>query len=317
MLVPLHLSFTESGAATMTATSTVTRRRIFELLGAATLAATTPPHGRAADDKKGRKVLFFTKSAGFEHDPVKRNGANPSLSEITLTGIGKRHGFEVVATKDGRVFDGDLAPYDAFFFFTTGDLTERGTDATPPMSMHGKTALLAAIRGGKGFIGVHSASDTFHSTGGQFETQEEPDPYIAMLGGEFISHGNQQEARVRVADPKFPGLHGSGEDFKIKEEWYSLKNFAKDIHVLLVLETDGMQDAEYRRPPFPLAWVRGEGKGRVYFNAMGHRDDVWTSERFQEMLAGAVAWATGAAEAELTANMSKVTPQAGVMPPEN
>src|SRR5207245_4575149 len=67
----------------------------------------------------------------------------------------------------------------------------------------------------------------------------------------------------------------------------ALPIFAKDIHVLLVLETDGMQDSEYRRPRFPLAWARSEGKGRVYFNAMGHREDVWTSERFQEMLAGA------------------------------
>jgi type 1 glutamine amidotransferase len=137
-----------------------------------------------------------------------------------------------------------------------------------------------------------------------------------MLGGEFISHGRQQEARVEVVDPKFPGLLGSGERFRITEEWYSLKNFAKDIHVLLVLETKGMQDSGYSRPPFPIAWARNEGKGRVYFNAMGHREDVWTSERFQEMLAGAVAWAMSMAEAELVSNIIKVTPQAGVMPPE-
>jgi len=90
------------------------------------------------------------------------------------------------------------------------------------MSAQGKEALLAAIRAGTGFIGVHSASDTFHSKGKRFETQEQPDPYIAMLGGEFISHGSQQEARVKVVDPKFPGLQGFGENFTVKEEWYSL-----------------------------------------------------------------------------------------------
>jgi type 1 glutamine amidotransferase len=118
-----------------------------------------------------------------------------------------------------------------------------------------------------------------------------------------------------VVDPKFPGL-GSDEAFTIKEEWYSLKNFAEDIHVLLVLETGGMRGAEYKRPPFPLAWIRKEGKGRVYYNAMGHRDDVWTSERFQKMLAGAVVWAAGGTGAARVANMSRVTPQAWVMPPE-
>lgn len=60
-------------------------------------------------------------------------------------------------------------------------------------------------------------------------TQEKPDPYIAMLGGEFISHGHQQEARVKVVDSKLPGVQGAKAGFKIKAEWYSLKNFATDI----------------------------------------------------------------------------------------
>jgi type 1 glutamine amidotransferase len=57
--------------------------------------------------------------------------------------------------------------------------------------------------------------------------------------------------------------------------------------------------------------------GRVYFNAMGHREDVWMSERFQQMLAGAVTWATGAEDGGVDANISKVTPEAGAMPPKN
>ena len=54
----------------------------------------------------------------------------------------------------------------------------------------------------------------------------------------------------------------------------------------------------------------------IYYNAMGHRDDVWMSERFRQMLAGAVAWTLGAEDAALTANMSWVTPHARVIPPE-
>jgi uncharacterized protein len=149
-----------------------------------------------------------------------------------------------------------------------------------------------------------------------------PTPSIAHIGlathGRSIqigsSHGSQQEGRVKVVDTSFPGLQGWAESFTIKEEWYSLKNFSKDIHVLLVLDTDGMHDSDYRRPPYPIAWVRREGNGRVYFNAMGHRNDVWMSERFQQMLAGAIAWATGAEDAEVDANLFKVAPEAGVMP---
>jgi type 1 glutamine amidotransferase len=137
-----------------------------------------------------------------------------------------------------------------------------------------------------------------------------------MLGGEFLSHGSQQAAGVTVIDADFPGLRHAGPRFSITEEWYSLKNFASDLHVLLVLETAAMQEPEYRRPVFPLAWARHEGEGRVYYNAMGHRADVWSSAGFREMLAGAVAWVIGDAEARIAANMAEVTPQAAVLPPE-
>jgi type 1 glutamine amidotransferase len=155
------------------------------------------------------------------------------------------------------------------------------------------------------------------SNGNRFETQKQPDPYIAMLGGEFLSHGSQQEAQAKVVDPNFPGFEGLREGFNVREEWYSLKNFSQDIHVLLVLETKGMRGSEYQRPPFPIAWARNEKKGRVYFNAMGHRDEVWTSDPFRQMLAGAVVWAVGVENVAPAANMSAVTPDASVMPPEN
>jgi uncharacterized protein len=94
------------------------RRRALELLGAATFVTTTLPYAAAVNDKNKSRILFFTKSSGFEHDAVKQNGDDLSLSETTLTELGRIHGFDVVATKDGRVFDSDLTRYDAFFFFT-------------------------------------------------------------------------------------------------------------------------------------------------------------------------------------------------------
>ena len=119
---------------------TLISRRALITAGAAGLVGAALPHAGAANtrDPKKRSVLFFSKSSGFEHDPVKRQGRRPSLAEKILTEIGKRRGFDVVATKDGRVFDGDLARHDAFFFFTTGDLTQTGSDGTPPMSEIGR-----------------------------------------------------------------------------------------------------------------------------------------------------------------------------------
>lgn len=294
----------------------LSRRDTLKLLGAAAIAGSVFPLVKARpEDKPKRKILFFTKSSGFEHPVIKRKGDELGLAEKTLVDLGKKHGFDVTATKDGSVFDGDLSGYSAFFFYTTGNLLEAGNDKTPPMSAKGKEALLGLVQAGKGFLGSHCASDTFHS-GKAFEVQAKPDPYIAMLGGEFIRHGPQQEARVKVTDSKFPGLKGAGESFKIMEEWYSLKNFASDLHVVHVLETEGMNGSDYNRPPFPLSWARKHGKGRVFFTAMGHRDDVWTSPLFQEMLLGAVSWSVGDVEADIPPNLEQVAPKAGVMPPE-
>jgi uncharacterized protein len=287
-----------------------TRRQALQV-GGLTLAsgALLSRTGRGQDAAK-RKLLFFTKSAGFEHSVIKRQGDALSHAERIVTDLGSRHGFDVTATKDGTIFDGDLHQFAAFMFYTTGDLTKPGNDKQPPMSARGKEAFLDAIRNGKGFVGSHCASDTFHSQGEAWQNQEQRDPYIDMIGGEFISHGAQQEARMTVADPHFPGMQAAGEGYTMLEEWYSLKNFAPDLHVLLVNETQGMRGKDYNRPAFPATWARRHGKGRVFYTSMGHREDVWTHPIFQAILLNGLQWAAGVIEAETPPNMDRVTPHA-------
>src|SRR5262249_27547743 len=136
-------------------------------------------------------------------------------------------------TKDGRVLMDGLNKYDTFVFYTTGNLTEPGTDKNAPMTAEGKAAFLDAIKNGKGFFGFHSATDTFHTPGDRYRNAgDSADPYIKMIGGEFISHGKQQKAKMTVVDAKFPGLKAAGEGFDLMEEWYSFNNFAKDLHVI-------------------------------------------------------------------------------------
>jgi type 1 glutamine amidotransferase len=297
------------------------RRDLLRTSGAAALALGLSgfPLGwraRAADGKK-KRLLVYTRSAGFQHDVVKVKDGQPCLVDSIWTELAAKHGFEVECTKDGRVFLPEtLDKFDAFFFYTTGDLTaEKSTDGSPPMPKEGKKALLSAVAAGKGIIGSHCASDTFHSPGKSTENQDAGtmDPFIAVLGGEFISHGKQQQATMRVVDPKFPGVNGQ-HDFTLLEEWYSLKNFAPDLHVILANETKGMTDWQYERAAFPATWARLHGKGRVFYTSMGHRDDVWTNPLFQNLLLGALAWATGQAEADLTPNMRSATPKAMDLP---
>lgn len=289
----------------------IDRRDVLRTAGAAVVASAFPLHWVAAADKKKQKVLYFSRSAGFEHDAVKIKNGQPSISDRTLTELGQRHNFEVTCTKDGRVFDGDLDQYDAIAFYTSGDLTKPNKAGTPPMTPEGKKKLLDTIAAGKGFVGLHAATDSFHTPGPGNQNQTEVDPYIAMLGGEFIVHGAQQESTIRAASPKFPGVKEFGEFQKLKEEWYTLKNFAKDLHVILIEDNEGMEGDCYQRPPFPMTWARMHGKGRVFYTSFGHRDDIWTNPDVRRIICGGMAWAMGNVEVDVTPNIDKVTPKAG------
>ena len=280
--------------------SNVTRRELLKWSAAVAGSAVLARAGFGADAPPAKKVLFFTKSSGFQHSVIDRHGKDePAYAEAILTDLGKRHGFDVTCSKDGGLFTAEkLAAFDAVAFYTTGDLTTAGTDKQPPMPADGKQALLDFVAGGKGFVGIHSATDTFHSHG------TEIDPYIAMIGGEFVAHGSQQMGTVAVTDGKFPGAP-DGKGFRLTEEWYAMTHFAPDLHAILTLDTRGMKGAMYQRPPFPSTWARPHGKGRVFYTAMGHREDVWKEDRFTALLLGGLGWATGTGEVDVTPNVGK------------
>jgi uncharacterized protein len=286
------------------------RRRMLQATGAALLAPLATRLGFAAEEKN---LLFFTKSSGFEHSVIKRKGDELSHAEKVLTEIGKKNGFNVVCSKDGGMFDSDkIGKFDAFVFETTGNLLTPGTDKQPPMTEQGLDNFLKAIDSGKGFVGFHCATDTF----GQHRGMGGDDPYIKMIGGHFAGHGAQQVAKIGIADSDFPGAKafGSGKEFELNDEWYGQKYLADDLHVIYFYETDSMKGHDYERPNYPQAWARLQGKGRVFYNSMGHREDVWSNPKFQELAIAGLTWATGGSNADVTANISTVTPGYKTLP---
>ncbi len=270
-----------------------------------------------------KKILFFTKSSGYEHSVISWKKGQPSWAEGVLNELGAKNGWEFTFSKDGSKFGTEyLSQFDAVFFYTTGNLLEPGTDGQPPMTPEGKQALFDYVRAGKGFIGTHSASDTFHTDNEAnkgperyLNHGEKADPYVRFLGAEFIIHGAQQPAKNTVIDPKFPGFESVGPEFNFPEEWYSLKDFTPDIHVLTVIDSPSMTGDPYKRPPFPNTWARTEGKGRVWYTAMGHREDVWTNPIFQNILVGGIKWALGEVDAPVPANIQEAAPEAYTNPP--
>jgi uncharacterized protein len=304
-----------------------TTRRDFLRTTAFAGAALALPHTSRSAEKKS--VLLFTKSSGFEHAVIKVVDGKPSIVENALRDMSTKYGFELTASKDGRIFDSKkFHDYAAVVFFTTGVLTEEGTDKNPPMSPQGKQAFLDAVHNGLGFVGIHAAADTFHT---QPDPQDlsnryiahgaQSDPYIRMLGGEFIIHGQSKDPRLQttnviIDDPKFPGLEGVHSPVSLMDEWYSLKDFAPDLHVICTLDTSTMHGNAYKRPPYPVVWDCMHGRGRVFYTAIGDRPENWQNEFHLNLLAGGIRWAIGDVQASVTPNLKTAAPGYAVIPPK-
>ena len=298
-----------------------------EFLKTAALAGAAVALPKPLAFPSSKSLLVFTKSSGFEHQVVKRTGGL-SIVETVVTEIGRKNGFQVQCSKDGRIFDSpEFHSFQGVLFFTTGDLTQSGTDKNPPMSPVGKQTLLDTINGGMGFAGVHAASDTFHTQPDSEDRAtryvaygEKADPYLRMLGAEFITHGSDprlQTTGLIINDPKFPGLEGVTSPVEFNEEWYSLKDFAPDMHVILTIDTSKLKGECYQRRPYPGAWARMQNKGRVFFTAPGDRPENWQNPFFLNHLAGGIRWTLGEVNVDIPTNLKSVTPGYADIPPQN
>ena len=225
-----------------------------------------PPAGPAA------RLLVVTHTAGFRHDSI-------PAAENALRVIGTESGLfqtEFCRTADevrARLTPSGLTGVDAVFFAnTTGNLgiTDLG-------------AFLAWISGGKAFVGAHSASDTYH---------ESPE-FLAMLGGEFTTHGSIVEAEVRVNDASHPAVAHLAPRFRMTDEWYRFRGIASGLSVLLSFDRNPPDGVGPAGDPvdLPLAWHKPFGSGRVFYTALGHRQETWEDARFRRHLQEAIRWA--------------------------
>jgi hypothetical protein len=41
---------------------------------------------------------------------------------------------------------------------------------------------------------------------------------------------------------------------------------------------------------FPIAWCKLYGEGKVFYTSLGHREDVWTNERYKKHILGGIKW---------------------------
>ena len=245
------------------------RAAIPGLLGVALAAFAASPSGA---ERWPNRILYFTHSAGFRHDVI-------PTSRAVLKQLGEAsRAFRITATEDVSALTAEnLRHYAAVMFFTTGEL---------PMSDAQKAALLAFVRSGRGFLGVHSATDTFYMW---------PE-YGKLIGGYFNQHPWHQQVTVEVSDPASPLVGFLPASFTVNDEIYQIRDFdAQGSRILLRLDPKSVDlEAPNVSPQpygWPLAWTRPYGRGRVFYTALGHEEAVWHDPRYQQMLTNAILWA--------------------------
>jgi type 1 glutamine amidotransferase len=222
-----------------------------------------------------KRLLVVSHTAGFRHGSI-------PVGQETMKALGERTGLWEVELADSaadverRITGEQLKRFDAVVFLnTTGEL---------PVTEEGKAAFLAWLRGGKAFIGMHSATDTFYRW---------PE-FGKMIGGYFDGHPWHQKVTVKVEDTEHPATRHLGSSFEITDEIYQFREWSREgKHVLLAIDNASIDTSRGKRPDndYAVAWTREEGRGRVFYTSLGHRDEVWRDPRYQQHLIGGITWA--------------------------
>jgi type 1 glutamine amidotransferase len=225
-----------------------------------------------------KKVLVVTCTEGFRHSSI------PTAERI-IAELGQKSGLYTVeyarVDNNAQEYKGDngkedknksheaikavlaekmspkaLKNYDAVIFAnTTGDLP-----------LPDKQAFLDWIKSGKGFAGMHSATDTFKG-------HHPPDPYVDMIGGQFTNHDAQVKVQPIIEDKACPACRHLPSGWEVFDEIYQITNYEPDkTHSLLMLNKHPNKDIP---GVYPISWCKEYGKGRVFYTSLGHREDVW------------------------------------------
>lgn len=242
-----------------------------------------------ASAQKKLKALMITQSAGFVHGSVKRREKSLAPAEVAMIQLGQKMGnLEVHCSQDcaADFTKENLQNYDLVFFYTTGKLPIKKSDLDYFFSDWLKQK-------GHGFVGFHSATDTF----------KDYKPYWDMVGGTFNGHpwGAGTTVTISVHDTDFPAMKAFGEEFQIKDEIYQYQNWQPEkVHVLMSLN---MAKCDIKKPyHVPVAWAKEYGQGRVYYTNLGHNEGTWTNPTFLKSTEQGILWAAGLIDGDATPN---------------
>ncbi|HTO02309.1 MAG TPA: ThuA domain-containing protein, partial [Opitutus sp.] len=211
-------------------------------------------------------LALFT-SSGFAQPVLKvlflgDNGHHQPANLLRHIGpVMMNRGIQLVYTEDVNALTlENLKRYDAVMIYANID------HITPSQDQ----ALSSYVTQGGGLIPLHCASYCFRNS----------DRYVAMVGGQFKSHGTGV-FKTKIVAPDHPVMQGFG-GFESWDETYVHTHHNDQNRTVLE-----MRDTE------PYTWIRSEGLGRVFYTAWGHDERTWTNAGFQELLERGIRFASG------------------------
>lgn len=237
---------------------------ILAIASISVLGAMRAPNGYG---KPTPRILVFSKTTGFRHSSI-------GAGQLAIFELGRKNGFEVDTTEDASVFtDENLKRYSVIVFLnTTGHILD-----TPQQQ-----AMERFIEGGKGFVGVHAATDTEYGWPW----------YGKLVGAWFLQHPRQQQADLYVVDANHPATKGLPHRWVRFDEWYDFKVMQPDLHVLITIDTSSYAGSK-NGPYHPMAWYHAYDGGRAFYTELGHTEDSYKDPLYLGHLLGGIKYAMG------------------------
>ncbi|MEU9558816.1 ThuA domain-containing protein [Streptomyces fumanus] len=223
--------------------------------------------------KNGKKVLVFSKTAGYRHDAIPQGIA-------ALKELGAPAGITVTATEEAKQFTtANLAKYDAVAFMsTTGDV----------LNAEQQTAFENYIKNGGGYLGVHAAADTEYDW--KF--------YGGLVGAYFASHPAIQQATVRVEDHDHPATAHLDDTWVRTDELYNYRTNPRERAKVLATLDETTYQGGTMKGDHPIAWCQKYEGGRSFYTGLGHTKESYADESFRAHLLGGLQYATGQVKAD-------------------
>ena len=222
------------------------------------------------------KALVFTKTAGWHHESI-----NAGITALRKTA--DEHYFDLQwHANASKITDKQLKKFDVIVFLSTsGDILNEQQQA----------AVEKFIQSGKGFVGIHSASDTEYDWSW----------YQKLVGRNFVTHPSIQTAKLKVEDRNFPGLSTMPDEFLWTDEWYQFdKAHVDGLNYLLSVDEKTYDAKVVKRGKVthqgmgsfhPIAWYHNYDGGRSFYTGLGHMAVHYQNDLFLKHLYGGIYWA--------------------------